>query len=329
MATLHNIYWWNLENLFDVQNSPRRPEWLQKELKSELKNWDEALLDKKIANLCSVIKKFNQGLGPDILGVCEIENEFVVKKLMDRVGQELNRSYKVLHKDTKDQRGIDISIIYDQDKYHDDGRIFTLEIMKRSYTRDLFQVNLTTTAGNNELILIGNHWPSRLGGKFESEPYRMMVGEILSYWVTRIHEIKLEELGEENPAIIVMGDFNDQPYDRSITNYLNSTSNLERVKNARTPVLFNTMFPFLNGKLGTHVFGNEINILDQFIVSKSLTFESANYPFQFISSKIIDYPELVRGDYNTPIRFSRPSSSDFNSNGFSDHLPIELIIKER
>lgn len=329
MATQHNIYWWNLENLFDVVDSPRRPAWFQKVIKSELVGWTEAVLDRKIDQLCSIIKQMNTGLGPDILGVCEIENEFVVEKLMIKVGQELNRSYEVLHMDTGDKRGIDIAFIYDKAKYTDDGRVFSLEIMKRAATRDLFQVNLKTIAGQNELILIGNHWPSRLGGKFESEPYRMMVGETLSYWIDRIYEIKKAERNDDNPPIVIMGDFNDQPYDRSICDYLNSTSNVERVKNARTPVLFNTMFPFLDSKLGTHVFGNEVNILDQFMVSRSLTIDSINYPFLFESSQILPFPELIKGDYNTPIRFSRPSASDFNPNGFSDHLPIELIIQER
>lgn len=330
MATAHHIYWWNLENLFDILDSPRRPEWFQKTIKNELKGWNEDVLDQKIHNLCSIIKQMKNGHGPDIMGVCEIENEFVVKKLMDKVGNEIGRNYKVLHKDTKDQRGIDIAIIYDADLYTDDGHVFSLEIMKRAATRDLFQVNLTTKADGNELILIGNHWPSRLAGKFESEPYRIMVAEILSYWVSRIYEIKKEERNDDNPPIVLMGDFNDQPYDRSITDYLISTSNLERVKNARSPVLFNTMFPFLDGKLGTHVYGNEINILDQFIVSKSLTVDSANYPFQFIGSKIFQLPGMTKGDYNTPVRFSRPSEeSSFNPNGFSDHLPIELLIEEK
>ena len=50
--------------------------------------------------------------------------------------------------------------------------------MKRTGTRDLLQVTFTTKEKKNELIIIGNHWPSRSGGQYESEPFRMMVGEI-------------------------------------------------------------------------------------------------------------------------------------------------------
>ena len=327
MKTEHFIYWWNLENLFDVANSKERPDWLQKQIKRELKGWTAAVLEKKIANIASILEKMNDGKGPDILGVCEIENEAVVSRLMERVGKVLNRNYKVLHKDTKDKRGIDIAIIYDTNKYRDDGRMFSLEVMKRNATRNLFQVNLTTTAGN-DLILIGNHWPARLGGKYESEPYRMMVGEILSYWIERIHDIRLEHYKEKSPSIILMGDFNDEPHDRSMTEYLRTTPNIEKVKSSRSHILYNLMYQFMDGKYGTHVYGSEIGLLDQFVVSKAMIINSSSYPFQVKETEIVHFPEMVKGKYNTPIRFSRPNKSDYNPDGFSDHLPIKLVLEE-
>jgi len=35
----HHIAFWNLENLFDIQDSPRRSEKLQRTLGNELKGW--------------------------------------------------------------------------------------------------------------------------------------------------------------------------------------------------------------------------------------------------------------------------------------------------
>ncbi len=84
----------------------------------------------------------------------------------------------------------------------------------------------------------------------------------------------------------------------------------------------------MSGKIGTHVYGNEVGWLDQFIVSKAMIVKSSKYPFQLKSTDIVSFPEMVRGDYNTPVRFSRPNNSDYNPDGFSDHLPIELIIEE-
>ena len=48
--------------------------------------------------------------------------------------------------------------------------------MKRQATRDILQVNFMTKAEEKRLVLIGNHWPSRSGGQYESEPYRIVAG---------------------------------------------------------------------------------------------------------------------------------------------------------
>jgi predicted extracellular nuclease len=62
-----------------------------------------------------VIAAMNTGHGPDLLGVCEVENRFVVDRLVERVNAMLpaTRSYAVVHADTGDARGIDVAFIYD------------------------------------------------------------------------------------------------------------------------------------------------------------------------------------------------------------------------
>lgn len=319
----HHIYWWNLENLFDVQNSPQRPAWLQKELDKELVGWDLQVLNRKIDNLVSIISKFNDGQGADIMGVCEVENENVMKLLTTAITAKTGKTYEVVHHDTNDQRGIDIAFFYDISKYTPIGKLFSLEIMKRNATRDVIQMTFKTNQ-NNEFTLLGNHFPSRLGGKYESEPYRIMAAETVAYWIERIHEIK----GQDHP-VILMGDFNDEPFDRAMTEYLLGTHTKQKVLNAKNHFLLNIMYEHLGKNFGTHVYGNEVSILDQFLVSKSVASNSANYPFKVDSSEIISYPELIKGDYNTPIRFGRPSSSDYNPAGFSDHLPIKLVLQEK
>lgn len=321
----HHIYWWNLENLFDVENSPRRSEFLQDTLKGELEGWDIGVLQRKLENLVGIIAKFNGGKGPDILGVCEIENAFVIEMLIHRISLALNREYGFVISDSNDKRGIDTALIYDTTLYKPDPETFSLRIIKRNSTRDLFQVLLKTTEGNS-ITCILNHWPSRTGGKLESEPYRIMVAENLAYWIERIHE----ELGN-NASILLMGDFNDDPYNRSITDYLLATNNQMLVKSNRTRkrYLYNPMYRFLDSQLGTYVFGNVLNILDQFMVSKAILSENQSSPFKLGGVRIVDYPELITGTYNKPIKYGRPSTpSAYDPNGFSDHLPIELVLIE-
>ncbi|MCH8925000.1 MAG: hypothetical protein IH924_02545 [Proteobacteria bacterium] len=83
MTTTYYVAFWNLENLFDIETAPlaRRPEKLAKKIKKEIKGWTQAILDKKLARLAEIIGKMNANQGPDILGVCEVENKHVMDLL--------------------------------------------------------------------------------------------------------------------------------------------------------------------------------------------------------------------------------------------------------
>jgi Endonuclease/Exonuclease/phosphatase family len=73
-------------------------------IKNDIAGWTPQLRDRKIEQLASVIATMNTGLGPDLLGVCEVENRFVVDRHVDAVNATLPtpRSYAVVHADTGD-----------------------------------------------------------------------------------------------------------------------------------------------------------------------------------------------------------------------------------
>ena len=104
----HYITWWNLENLFDSENAPRTDK-LRRALKKELEGWSDEILEMKIKQLVKMLHTINGSNGPDILGVCEVENENVLKKFRDSLQQTLDRGYKIIHADTQDERGIDVA----------------------------------------------------------------------------------------------------------------------------------------------------------------------------------------------------------------------------
>jgi hypothetical protein len=75
MRTYH-IAWWNLENLFDEENAValgRRTDKVFRAIKDDITGWTPQLRDRKINQLASVIAAMNTGLGPDLIGVCEVE----------------------------------------------------------------------------------------------------------------------------------------------------------------------------------------------------------------------------------------------------------------
>lgn len=326
------VAWWNLENLFDREDSPDRSDKLKRTLAKELKGWTQSILDKKITQLAKIISELNNNVGPDLIGICEVENKRVVEKLTSSLGSSNQHSYKVIHADTSDERGIDVAFIYDSNKLEiekdDLGKelVFSHFIIKRVATRDILQVNFKTKPIGNRLVIVGNHWPSRRGGQFESEPYRIVAGETLSYFHQRILEENNEE-GQET-AILVMGDFNDEPPSRSITDYALGTSSILKVKlSKQTPRLYNLMWSLMAQGSGTFYYDNFPNLLDQFMISKGIVGGSKIRVKENLVN-IVTFPEMVSGEYKTPIKFGRPSEHTLNENGFSDHFPISVTLTE-
>lgn len=315
------IAFWNLENLFDVFDSPERPTWLQHALAKELEGWTEAVLDRKVGQLSQIICLMNGGRGPDLLGVCEVENRPVLERLVAKLAP-LGRAYDIAHHDTSDQRGIDVAYIYDSSLFSAHEQFFHV-ILKRAATRDLFQVNFHTQAGNL-LMLVGNHWPSRSAGQYESEPYRLTAGETLSYWAGRIAEIQ----GRDS-ATLALGDFNDEPFNRSVTEYALAGNNVTKVLNSQTPRFLNLMWKFHGQGIGSHYYDNFPNVLDQFWASRGLLAGGGKLRAVPDSAAIERFaPMIKKGDYQVPRRFGRPSEDGYDPDGYSDHYPISVRISE-
>lgn len=116
--TEHYIGWYNVENLFDVQDSRHRSAFLRRRLARELEGWNEEVLVKKVNQLASVIARVDGGAGPDIPGVCEVENEPVLERLASAVGHQVSgRDYRVVHAASDDPRGIDVAFLYDAEVF--------------------------------------------------------------------------------------------------------------------------------------------------------------------------------------------------------------------
>ncbi len=320
--TNHHIAWWNLENLFDERDAPttRRPESLARKIKADLKNWTPDVVAKKIDKLAWAISQMNKGDAPDIIGVCEIENDYVLNALKDKI--ETSRNYGLIHHDMSDKRGIDVAFIYDRDKYEfNEEEFFNHTVIKRYPTREIVQATLVSKATGNELILLGNHWPSRSGGQYESEPYRIITGETLSYFLERIQQIK-----GSDAAIIVMGDFNDEPFSRSMTDYAQSVMDRDKVVNGRNPYLYNLMWPLMGKRTASYVYSGNPMMIDQFLVSKGIAKKSGKFALDEHTVKLEVFDGMVSGRYDTPVRFGQEKP---NFDGFSDHLPISFVLGEK
>jgi predicted extracellular nuclease len=325
MASTYSVAWWNVENLFDEENSPRRSEKLQRTIGKDLAGWTAARRDRKVSQLASVVAQMNEGAGPDLLGVCEIENRFVLELLVTALEGVLPaRQYGLVHADTVDARGIDVAFLYDTGLFEAAAdEVFFHVVMRRNATREIVQVNFRTHSGRTWSVF-GNHWPSRSGGQLESAGYRHIAGETLSYF----HRRALEVLGADTPALVI-GDFNDEPYDPSLVIHALSTRQPQRVIEADTPRFWNLAWSVIGDPPdGTFYYNNEPNMLDQILVNKNMVKTGSPIRVVAESMTILRFPGTYRtGRYPQPKPFGGMGKA-VNEDGYSDHFPVSIQITE-
>ncbi len=311
---------WNVENLFDTEDDPIKND--SEFLPESKKQWTDDKLEKKLSNLVRVINFMNDGCGPDILALEEVENINVVKKLLYKLPY---RDYVTVYRESPDERGIDVTLIYDRDIF----KIISVDTLRvnlpnSAKTRYILHVTLSHKLSNTNLQIFVNHWPSRLGGQVKSEPNRIAAAKVLRGKVDSLFSI-------DNEQIIILGDFNDEPDNISIKEVLNAKEYNCESTNIRAKELINLSYKsFLSGK-GTYLYGSDWNMLDQIIVSSSL-FDKMKIDYICDSFEIIQ-PSFMISKSGEKTGAPIPTySGNRYIGGYSDHFPVGAkfyFIKER
>jgi len=125
MAVSYHVAFWNLENLFAPEGYPAREPWIASRMASDLKGWTKTRFRRKVSQLALGVAGMNAGAGPDLLGLCEAENRFVLDALIEALAERLpDRTYKAVHADAqRDRRGIDTGFLYDSRRLRAVGRV--------------------------------------------------------------------------------------------------------------------------------------------------------------------------------------------------------------
>src|SRR3954468_20990683 len=242
---------WNLENLFDTKDDPS-VKGDEEYTPESAKHWTKERLDIKLTNLGKVISKMNDDKGPDVLGVCEVENRDVVEMLVEKL-KPLGRKYEIVHKDSPSERGIDCAIIYD-------SAVFTLiepqfHHVDAENTRDIVEAKLKRNG--NDLYVFMDHWPSR----FHAESYRNKAADVLRKRVDALLS------ADPKTDIIMVGDFNDEPDDAAIKDHLRAAKTDDHLP---PDSLLDTTAPIKAEGKGTIVYKKDWELLDHVIISPGL-----------------------------------------------------------
>lgn len=310
-SALHTIAFYNIENLFDIENDPLTND--DDFLPTSKKRWTSKRYQNKLRKIGSVITKIgeeNTGTAPVIVGLAEVENHNV---LMDLTNSEylIDLGYDFVHFDSLDERGVDVALLYKTNLFEvENSETFSVYLQNdlglRDYTRDILLVQ--GRFGNEKLHIIVNHWSSRREGEKETEYKRIAAADVVNSIIARLNN-------ENNDAkIIVMGDFNDNPENESI-------SLLEKESSLYNP--FKTIQSHNKGSLN-HNF--QWNMFDQILFTNNFfNFNSSNLKFVkadvFNSNFVTQYHGKYKGQ---PFRTYVGKKY---KGGYSDHFPVYVQFK--
>jgi hypothetical protein len=313
-----SIVFWNVENLYDTYDDTTKLDDEFTALGSKHWTWSKFIL--KLNNLAKTLLAIGEWIAPAIVGLCEVENRYVLNKLIYETPLKTWK-YKFIHHESPDLRGVDVALIYRPAIYN----ILTSRSISIRFpfdtlaqTREILMVN-GILLGTDTITIFVNHWPSRRGGYLESQPRRNYVASVLRKLIDSVTQI--------HPAsnIVVMGDFNDEPEDESLKLILGAQTNL-------IPFHQNKMYNLMgiNNQTrmeGTLKYRDQWNTFDQFIVTGALLKGSSGLKADNQDVRIFKSSFLLEND-NTYFgeKLNRTYVGPRYHGGFSDHLPIHLKI---
>lgn len=318
--TVTTVMFYNVENLFDTVDDPQVQD--DEFLPRGTRRWTNYRLNDKLSKISKVIANTGNWEPPAVIGLCEIENRYVLERLVNH-SVIRNWRYKIIHKNSPDERGIDVAAIYREDVFMPvEYRYFypAKEMTPENLTREILYVS-GVFAGLDTVHLYFNHWPSRYGGLMETRGNRIDAAEALLNDITRLQEKYL------NPKIVIMGDFNDQPDDGSLARHLKAMRVEEKGKIA-PDALYNLSYNWHKTGIGTLKHQTMWNVFDQIIISGNL-FQKENSLFtQPEDAYILDAPFLLTKDERyAGIKPFRTYEGYRYAGGYSDHLPVLLRIR--
>lgn len=311
--TILPIAFYNLENLYDTKRDSNIDD---KEYTPEgNKKWTQSKYQKKINNIAYVISQMEQETGAllSLIGLAEVENRNVLEDLT-KAKRIATSGYKIVHQDSPDRRGIDVALLYDPKVFKVDSH--TVYLYKSSdfpwiKTRDILLVS--GRLAKEPLHIIVNHWPSRRGDS--SAEQREFAASICKHICDSIYR--------RNPTakLIIMGDMNDNPGDKSCRLILNAKKNKNEVKPGG---LYNAMWAVADKGIGSYRYKGKWNMYDQIIISQN--FFSKNSRLKYMKSDVFNPDFLIQQNGSFKGYPLRTFSGNIFINGYSDHFPVLIYL---
>ena len=320
--TLRAMFW-NVENFFDWRNDSTTVSDLEFSAAGE-RHWTWKRFQAKANAFAKAIfwTEAETGRLPDIIGLEEVENAFVLRQVLQKTALR-KLDYKYVHYDSPDSRGIDVALLYRSSRlelldakpchlFAADTVMATRDILLCVFRRagppvmpdsdrasiSFFQ-EIPGQAGNDGIFaVLVNHHPSKYGGAAESEPRRRIAVARLRFLADSLAAIGIDR-------IIAGGDFNDTP-DNPVFELLE-------------PALLPMHLDHFRRGLGTIKYDGKWDLIDHIYVSPALA--------PLARMQILRIPFLLTRDtVHSGEKPLRTYTGPRHTGGVSDHLPVLLEV---
>ena len=334
--TMYGVGFYNLENLFDTCHDEGKNDY--EYLPDGTNKWTGLKYSHKLRNMARVLAEMGTdklpNIGCAVIGVCEVENAKCLQDLCNQAPLKA-RNYQFVHIEGPDHRGVDCGLLYNPKLF----KVRDVKLIPYIYikpedadraTRGFLTVS-GTLAGEHVTVIV-NHLPSRGATSF----YREEGGRQL-----RIVKDSLVA-DDPNVKLLIMGDMNDDPQDKSMAVALGAK---RKMKDVEAPAgLWNPWWDVLASGTGTLQYQGAWNLFDQIIVSHSLldmkNMKKGKIDFKpgdidcsslkYFRHEIFSRPYLFQTDGKYKGNTLRTYAGGAWLDGYSDHLPtVVYLIKEQ
>ena len=301
------VAFYNVENLFSPDPPAVHP---LDPTRSGLRNWDERKYRNKIQKVAQVFELIREAENalPMIIGFSEIQGQSPLDELAAM--SPFNSEYDVVHYDSMDERGVDVALLYNRNKLElisSEPLTYFFEIKDNNpanydTTRDILRCKFRYSGEIINVFVL--HLPSKRE-KNINKPKREFI-------LNDIREKVIEIKSDLNEAIIICGDFNENPDDDNVRNLVYDDQSDKLLENPFLDLYLNNNYSTYHHKHGL--------LFDQILLSKQ--FFETSFPLNFSSAKIFNHYKLSNWDKKFAGRPFRTYAGSRYLGGYSDHFPV-------
>ena len=316
---VYSVGFYNLENLFDTIHDYGKNDY--EYLPDGTNKWGTLKYTNKLKNMATVLNE----MGTDVLpvgmaavGVSEVENARVLE---DLVNHEVlaPRGWDFVHIEGPDKRGVDCALLYNPQLFKPVNSVlapYTTEDNDTTYKTRGFLI-VSGEMGGEMVHMIVNHWPSR----YASSPARERAGVL----VRALKDSLLTAMPESK--VIIMGDMNDDPDDKSMRTCLGAMRDKEDIEAAAD--LYNPWWDILRKRgHGTLKYRGKWNLFDQIVLSGEFIGDDRS-TLKLYKSEIFSRNYMFQQEGRYKGNTKRTHAGGVWLNGYSDHLPVIVyLVKE-